>query len=144
MDLKNDTRTQGLSLSTTDCQAGVFRPSCESTIYIKQGDLVLSPDMDTSKTTPDLYIEANKLAPSLNQIFQNVPFERLKFPSYSIGAAQKSTLESVQLELTDCMLDEWTRKLCKNWVHQTLHTIRLSILQHLLHLTNLFRRKFHS
>ena len=42
-----------------------------------------------------------KLAPPLNQVFQNVPFDCLNFPSYSIGAARKSILESVQLELTE-------------------------------------------
>ena len=41
------------------------------------------------------------MAPTLNQVFQKVPFDRLNFPSYSIGAARKSTLESVQLELTE-------------------------------------------
>ena len=100
MDIKNDSRN-GLSLSTIDCQACVLRPSCESTIYINQGDLVLSPDMDACKTTPEPYIATIKLAPPLNQVFQNVPFYRLNFPSYSIGAARKSILESVQLELTE-------------------------------------------
>ena len=100
MDIKNDSR-HGLSLSTIDCQACVLRPSCESTLYINQGDLVLSPDMDACKTTPEPYIATIKLAPPLNQVFQNVPFDRLNFPSYSIGAARKSILESVQLELTE-------------------------------------------
>ena len=98
---ESDSRTNGLSLSTIDCQACVLRPSCESTIYINQGDLVLSPDMDACKTTPEPYIAKIKPAPPLNQVFQNVPFNRLNFPSKSIGAAQKSILESVQLELTE-------------------------------------------
>ena len=101
MDIKNDSRTHGLSLSTIDCQACVLRQSCESTIYNNQGDLVLSPDMDACKTTPEPYIATIKLAPPLNQVFQNVPFDQLNFPSYSIGAARKSILESVQLELTE-------------------------------------------
>ena len=101
IDIKNDSRSNGLSLSTIDCQACVLRPSCESTLYINQGDLVLSPDMDACKTTPEPYIATIKLAPTLNQVFQNVPFDRLNFPSYSIGAARKSILESVQLELTE-------------------------------------------
>ena len=101
IDIKNDSRSNGLSLSTIDCQACVLRPSCESTPYINQGDLVLSPDMDACKTTPEPYIATIKLAPPLNQVFQNVPFDRLNFPSYSIGAARKSILESVQLELTE-------------------------------------------
>ena len=101
MDIKIDSRTHGLSLSTIDCQACVLRPSCESTIYINQGDLVLSPDMDACKTTTEPYIATIKLAPPLNQLFQNVPFDRLNFPIYSIGAARKSILESVQLEQTE-------------------------------------------
>ena len=39
--------------------------------------------------------------PPLKQAFQNVPFAKLNFPSYSIGPARKSILESVQLELTE-------------------------------------------
>ena len=101
MDIKNDSLTNGLSLSTIDCQVYVLRPSCESTIYINQGYLVLPPDMDACKTTLDLYIASVKLAPPLNQVFQNVPFDRLNFPKYSIGVARKSILESVQLELTE-------------------------------------------
>ena len=103
MDIKNDnrTKTNGLSLSTIDCQACAFRPNCESTIYNNQGDLVLSPDMDACKTTLEPYIATIKLAPPLKQVFQKVPFDRLNFPCYSIGAARKSILESVLLELTE-------------------------------------------
>ena len=57
--------------------------------------------MDPCKTTPEPYIATIKLAPPLNQVFQNVPFDQLNFPRYSIGAARKSILESVQLELTE-------------------------------------------
>ena len=73
MDIKNDSRTHGLSLLTIDCQACTLRPSCESTIYINQGDLVLSPDMDACKTTPEPYIATIKLAPPLNQVFSKRP-----------------------------------------------------------------------
>ena len=101
MDIKIDSRTNRLSLSTIDCQACVLRPSCASTIYINQGDLVLSPDMDACKTTSEPYIAIIKLAPPLNQVFQNAPLDRLNFPSYSTGTARKSILESVELELTE-------------------------------------------
>ena len=67
----------------------------------RKGDLVLSPDMEACKMTPEPYIATIKLAPPLNQVLQNVPFDRLIFPSYSIDAARKSILESVQLELTE-------------------------------------------
>ena len=101
MDIKNDSRTNGPSLCTIGCQACVFRPSCGNTTYINEGDLVLPPDLNACKTTTEPYIATIKLAPRLNQAFQNVPLDRLNFPSYSIGAAQKSILESVQLELTE-------------------------------------------
>ena len=97
MDIKNHSRTQGLSLSTIDCQACVLGSSCASTFYINQGDLVLSLDIDACKKQPNF--ATIKLAPSLNQIFQNVPLDRLNFQSYSIGAARKSVLESVPLKL---------------------------------------------
>ena len=57
--------------------------------------------MDACKTTPEPYIATIKLAPPQKQVFQNVPFERLNFPSYSIDSARKSFLESLQLELTE-------------------------------------------
>ena len=57
--------------------------------------------MDACKTTPEPYIATIKLASPLDEVLQNVPFDRLNFPSYSIGAAPKSILESVQLELTE-------------------------------------------
>ena len=57
--------------------------------------------MDACKTTPEPYIATIKLAPPLDQVFQNVPFDRLNFPSYSFVAVRKSILESVQLELTE-------------------------------------------
>ena len=101
MDIKNNSRTNGLSLSTIECQACVFRPSCESTIYINQSDLVLSPDMDACKTTPEPYIATIKLAAPLNTVFPNFPFDRPNFLSYLIGAVRKSILESVQLGLTE-------------------------------------------
>ena len=79
MDIKNDSKTHRLSLSTIDCQACVLQPGWASTIYINQGDLVLSPDMDACKTTPEPYIATIKLAPRMSQVFQNVPFNRLNF-----------------------------------------------------------------
>ena len=63
MDIKNDSGTHGFSLSTLDFQAGFLQPSCASTFYNHQGDLVLSPDMDACKTTPEPYIATIKLAP---------------------------------------------------------------------------------
>ena len=57
----------------------------------------------------------------MNKVFQNVPFDRLNFPSYSIGAARKSVLDSVQLELTEIpdvrrMDPEFLQKLTEPYV----------------------------
>ena len=60
----------------------------------------MTPDLHACEPTPEPYIATIKLAPPLNQVFQNVPFDKLNFPSYSVGVARKSILESVQLELT--------------------------------------------
>ena len=57
--------------------------------------------MEACKTTPEPYAATIKLAPPLNQIFQNVLFDRLNFPSYSIVAARKSIPENVKLKLTE-------------------------------------------
>ena len=100
-DLKNDSRTNGLALSTIDCHACVFRPYCKKKIYVNQDNLVMKLDMEACKTTPEPYIAMIKTAPLLNQGFQKVAFERLNFPSYSIGAVWKSFFENVQLDLTE-------------------------------------------
>ena len=57
--------------------------------------------MEACKKTPEPYIATIKLAPPLNQVFQNVPFDELTSPGYSIVAARKSTLEKVQLQLAE-------------------------------------------
>ena len=61
----------------------------------------MSPDTAACKSTPEPYIATMKLALPLNQVFQNVLFDRLNLPSESIGAARKSILESVRLEITE-------------------------------------------
>ena len=149
MDIKNDSRTHGLSLSIIDCQTCVLRPSCESTIYINQGDLVLSPDMDACKKTPEPYIATIKLAPPLNQVFQNVPFDRLNLPSYSIGAARKSIFESLHLELTEIpditrmepeTLQTLTKPIVSHYMSLNLATEAENLIRHL---KTLFRQKLH-
>ena len=80
MDIKNNSRKNGLSLINIDCQACVLRPSCEITIYINRGDLFLSHDMDACKTTPEPYIATIKLAPPLNQVFSKSPIRSTQLP----------------------------------------------------------------
>ena len=112
MDIKNDSRTHGLSWSTIDCQACVVRPTCESTIYINHGYLVLSPNMDACKTTPEPCIATIKLALPLNQVFQNVQFDRLIFPSYPIGADRKKILRVYSWNWPKFQkYNEWAQKL---------------------------------
>ena len=71
------------------------------TVIVNQGDLVLSSDMDSCKDTPEPFLATIKMARPLKQAFEDVPFERLNFPSCSVGSATKSFLESMQLELTE-------------------------------------------
>ena len=73
MDIKNNNRTRGLSLLPFDCQACVLRHSSDGTIYLNQGDLVLSTDMDACKTNPEPYIAAIKLVPNFESTISNCP-----------------------------------------------------------------------
>ena len=144
MDRRKDSRTRGLNLSTIDCQACFFQPSRESTIYINQGDLVLSPEMDAGRTTREPYIATTKLAPPLNQVYQIVRFDRLNYSSYSIGAARKSIPDCLQLEVNrfpDIRLME--PETLPKLTEPLLHTTRLSILLQRPFFTTLFQQKLH-
>ena len=46
LQIKNDSQTQSLLISSIQCQAYVLRPSCKSIILFNQGDIVLHLDMD--------------------------------------------------------------------------------------------------
>ena len=74
MEHENDSRINALKLSSIAYHAYVLRSSCESTLYINQGNHVLWPDMDERKTTPQPYFATIKLPLPLNQAFQIVPF----------------------------------------------------------------------
>ena len=54
--IKNDSRYHGVSVSTIHCQACIIRPSCSSVLSLKQGDLMLAPDVDFCKTNPDPFL----------------------------------------------------------------------------------------
>ena len=132
-------------MSSTTSSCATLRPSCESTNYINQGDLVLPPDMYPCETTPEPYIATVKLAPPFKQVFRNVPFDRLNFPSYSISGARKSILEKNQLELTEVPdVRRMDPETLKKLLNQFLHTLLLSIMQQQLPLTSLFQQKRHS
>ena len=61
--MKNDSRLAGFSISTLSCQACLIRPSCTSTLSFNQGDLVLSPDMDFCESKPEPLVASIELTP---------------------------------------------------------------------------------
>ena len=130
MDLKIESRMNGLSLSITNSQACLLRPSCDSTIHVNQGDLVLKPDMDACKTTPEPYLATIKIAHPLNQVLENVPFFDSIFRATQLVQLESQSLRVYNWDrLNTQTLDAWIQKLCKNSPNQFLHIIHLSILQ---------------
>ena len=93
--MKNDSRLAGLSISTLSCQACLIRPSCTSTLSFNQGDLVLSPDMDFCESKQEPLVASIELIPSLAQMFKHVPQIAHKFHAYSVAEARQSVLSSV-------------------------------------------------
>ena len=75
LQVKNDSRLDGISLTTVLCQACIMRPSCTSTLSLSlnQGDLKLSPDMDFCETRPEPLTATVALTPSLERVFKHVP-----------------------------------------------------------------------
>ena len=73
LQIKNDSRTHDLSISSTQCQACVMRPSCNSIISFNQGDLVLHSVMDFCETQPGPFLASIELTPSLQNVFSHVP-----------------------------------------------------------------------
>ena len=96
--MKNDSRLAGYSISTLSC---LIRPSCTSTLSFNQGDLVLSPDMDFCESKPEPLVASIELTPSLAQVFKHVPQIAHKFHAYSVAEARQSVLSSVRLELAE-------------------------------------------
>ena len=102
LQIKNDSRVNGLSISTIDCQAWVMRPSCTSIISFNQGDLVLYPDMDFCESNPEPFLASIELTPSLNKVFSHVPtISSAEFHAYSMGEARQSVLGSLRMELAE-------------------------------------------
>ena len=99
--MKNDSRSAGFTISTLTCQACIVRPSCSSTLYFNQGDLVLTPDMDFCETHPLPLIASIQLTPSLDQVFKHVPPASSQFHVYSVAEARQSVLKSVRMELAE-------------------------------------------
>ena len=71
--VKNDSRIHGISVTKVMCQACSRRPSCTSTLSFNQGDLVLSLDMDFCESNPEASVATVFLTPSLEQVFKHVP-----------------------------------------------------------------------
>ena len=101
LQVKNDSRTHGISVTKVMCQPCSMRPSCTSTLSFNQGDLVLSPDMDFCETNPELFVSTVALTPSLEQVFKHVPQTSNVFNVYSLGEAWQSIIDCVQKELAE-------------------------------------------
>ena len=98
---KNDSRSAGFAISTLTCQAYIIAPSCSSTLSFKQGDLVLTPDMDICETHSLPLIASIQLTPSLDQVFKHVPPASSQFHVYSVAEDRQSVLISVPMEVAD-------------------------------------------
>ena len=72
LQVKNDSRIHGISVTKVMCQSCLMRPSCTSTLFFNQGDLVLSPAMDFCETNPEPFVATVALTPSLEQVFKHV------------------------------------------------------------------------
>ena len=102
LQIKDDSQTHGLSISSIQCQACVMRPSCNSIISFNQGDLVLHPDMDFCETQPEPFLASIELTPSLQNVFSHVPdIGATEFQAYSTGEARQSVLGSLRMELAE-------------------------------------------
>ena len=103
--MKNDSRLAGFSISTLSCQACLIRPRCTSTLSFNQGDLVLSPDMEFCESKPEPLVASIELTPSLAQVFKHVPQIANKFHAYSVAeAARQSVISCVRLDLLNCWM----------------------------------------
>ena len=121
--MKNDSRLAGFSISTLSCQACIVRPSCSSTLSFNQGDLVLAPDMDFCESNPLPLVASIQLTPALEQVFKHVPQTSSQFHAYSIAEARHSVLSSVRLELAE--LPD-----VKRMSHETLENLTRPIAQY--------------
>ena len=99
--MKNASDIHGVSVSMIPCQACILRPSCDSTLTLNQGDLVLEPDMDYCSTSPEPFFATIELIPSLEQVFKHVPQSNHVFHAYSLGEARHSVPNSVRMELAE-------------------------------------------
>ena len=81
------------------CQACILHPSCNSTLTLNQGDLVLGPDMDYCSTSPEFFFANIELIPSLTEVFKHVPQTNQVFHAYSLSENGHSVLSSVRMEL---------------------------------------------
>ena len=98
---KNNSRNHGISVTKARCQAYLMRPTCTSTLSFKQGDLVLSPDMDFCEIKHELIVATVALTPCLEQVFKHVHQTSNVFNVYSFGEARQSIIGSVQMKLAE-------------------------------------------
>ena len=97
--VKNDTDGSPVFLSTLQCQACLFRPSCSSTVKFNDGDLVLTSDLDFCETRPEPFVAYVNLAPSLAAVFDTSTHTSADWTVYSFGESGRRFASIVQLEL---------------------------------------------
>ena len=113
LQVENDSRTHGISVTKVMCQACLMRPSCTSRLSFNQGDIVLSPDIDFCETNPQPFVATVALTPSIERVFKHVPQTSNVFNVYSLGKARQSIIGSVQMELVHSMSPTATNELTK-------------------------------
>ena len=102
LQIKNDSQTHGISISSIQCQACGMRPCCNSIISFNQGDLVLHPDMDFCETQPEPFLASIDLTPSLRSVCSHVPdIGSTEVQAYSTGEARQYVLGSLRMELAE-------------------------------------------
>ena len=99
LQVKNDTDGLPVSISTLQCQACLFRPSCSSTLTFNHGDLLLSPDKDFCEFRPEPFVASVKLTLSLAAVSNTLTPASADLNVYSFGEARRYIVSSVQLEL---------------------------------------------
>ena len=107
LQVNNDSRSHGISVTKVKCRACLMRPSCTSTLSFNQGEIVLSSDMDFCETNPEPFVATVALTSTLEQVFKHVPQISNVFNVYSLGEARQSIIDSVQMELAELPDVHW-------------------------------------
>ena len=94
LQVKNDSRTHGISVTKVLCQACLMRPSCTSTLCFNQGDLSLSLDMDFCETNPEPLLQLLPSHRFLNKCLNMFPKQAMRSTSTRSGNSGKPDSQS--------------------------------------------------